>query len=202
MPDTIDADYFRSLYAGGDDPWGYRTRWYEQRKRRLTAACLPDRAYASGFEPGCAGGDLAAELAPRCGRYLAADLDPTAVAAATRLLAPMGHVQVRRLQLPEGWPQGERFDLVVLSEVGYYLGLDGLQQVARLARETVAAGGVVVGCHWRHPIEGCALDGDAVQAVLHESLGLARLVQHVEADFALAVWATDARSVGQREGLV
>ena len=49
---TVGDDYFRGIYATGDDPWGYRTRWYEARKRRLAAACLPDRAYDSGFEPG------------------------------------------------------------------------------------------------------------------------------------------------------
>ncbi|MCR5867378.1 nodulation S family protein [Aquincola sp. J276] len=199
---ATDADYFRKLYAQGDDPWGYRTRWYEQRKRAVTAACLPGRRYAFGFEPGCAGGDLAAELAPRCDRYLAADLDPTAVAAATRLLAPLPQVEVRQLQLPGGWPQGLRFDLVVLSELGYYLGADGLAEVARLALRSLAEDGVVLACHWRHPIEGCALDGDTVQQALHQALGLPRLVQHLEPDFHLAVWSRDGRSPAVREGLL
>lgn len=197
-----DADYFRGLYAQGDDPWGYRTRWYEQRKRAITAACLPDRRYAQGFEPGCAGGDLAAELAPRCERYLAADLDPTAVAAATRRLAPMPQVQVRQLQLPEGWPHDLRADLVVLSELGYYLGAEGLAAVTRHTLASLAEGGVVLACHWRHPIEGCAMDGDAVQQALHEALGLQRLVQHLEPDFNLQVWSRDGRSPAAREGLV
>lgn len=203
MPD-IDARYFRHLYAQGDDPWGYRTRWYEQRKRALAAACLPDRRYASGFEPGCAGGDLAAVLAPRCERYLAADLDPTAVEAARRLLAPLPQAQVRQLSLPEGWPANERFDLVVLSELGYYLGAAGLADAAGRARHAVtqAQGGVVLACHWRHPIEGCTLNGDAVDALLHQSLHLPRLLRHEEADFVLSVWASDGRSVAAREGLV
>lgn len=214
MPD-IDASYFRHLYAQGDDPWGYRTRWYEQRKRALAAACLPDRRYASGFEPGCAGGDLAAVLAPRCDRYLAADLDPTAVQAASRLLAPIAHARLLQLSLPEGWPTATHFDLVVLSELGYYLGADGLAQVARQARQSLALnsarggasgagwpeGGVVLACHWRHPIEGCDLDGDAVDEVLHQHLQLPRLLRHEEADFVLSVWATDGRSVAAREGL-
>lgn len=200
-PTATDAEYFRSLYAQGDDPWGYRTRWYEQRKRAISAACLPDRRYASAFEPGCAGGDLAAELAPRCDRYLAADLDPTAVAAATRLLAPLPQVEVRRLQLPGGWPPGQRFDLVVLSELGYYLGAAGLAEVARLTVDSLAEGGVVLACHWRHPIEGCELDGDAVQQALHQALGLPRLVQHLEPDFSLAVWSRDGRSPAERDGL-
>lgn len=201
MPE-IDAHYFRHLYAQGDDPWGYRTRWYEQRKRALTAACLPDRRYASGFEPGCAGGDLAAVLAPRCERYLAADLESTAVAAARRLLAELPHAQVRQLSLPDGWPADGPFDLVVLSELGYYLGAEGLTQVARQARHSVQAGGVVLACHWRHPIEGCTLNGDAVDALLHHTLALPRLLRHEEADFVLSVWATDGRSVAAREGLV
>ena len=34
-------DYFDQLYQDNDDPWHYQQRWYEQRKRQLCLAALP-----------------------------------------------------------------------------------------------------------------------------------------------------------------
>jgi len=66
----------------------------------------------------------------------------------------------------------------------------------------LAATGTLLACHWRHPVEGFDLQGDAVHAILHRHLGLNRLVHHEERDFVLNVWSSDARSVAQREGFV
>ena len=62
------------------------------------------------------------------------------------------------------WPASTAggFDLIVVSEVGYFLSprdLDGL--VARV-RTSLAPDGVVVLCHWRHEVVGWPLDGPAV----------------------------------------
>jgi hypothetical protein len=40
-------EYFESLFEGSDDPWQFRTRWYEARKRALRLACLPAAHYGS-----------------------------------------------------------------------------------------------------------------------------------------------------------
>jgi hypothetical protein len=34
--------YFEAMFAKSDDPWKFKSRWYERRKRALTLACLPD----------------------------------------------------------------------------------------------------------------------------------------------------------------
>jgi SAM-dependent methyltransferase len=181
---------FDALYAQGDDPWGYRQRWYEARKRALTLASLPRQRYRAGFEPGCANGELAAVLATRCDSYLAADLHATAVQAARERLAALPYVRVAQARMPRDWPApGEGFDLVVLSEFGYYLSPDELAQLARCCARTLDEGGTVVGCHWRRPIEGCRLDGDGVHRVLRDTLALPVLACHVEADFRLEVWS-------------
>ncbi len=44
---SLDAQYFADLYAGNDDPWAFRTRWYERRKRELTLASLQAAATAA-----------------------------------------------------------------------------------------------------------------------------------------------------------
>ena len=68
-----DPAHFEALFTSSNDPWGFRTRWYEARKRSLTLACLPHQRYASGFEPGCANGELSAVLAERCDHLLVCD---------------------------------------------------------------------------------------------------------------------------------
>ena len=77
-------EYFDELYQHSDDPWHLREGWYERRKRSLTLALLPRPRYRNAFEPGCANGELTAELAARCEMLLAADLHETRRASRTR----------------------------------------------------------------------------------------------------------------------
>ena len=41
---------FDAMFAKSDDPWKFRSRWYERRKRALTLACLPFGRYVYGFQ--------------------------------------------------------------------------------------------------------------------------------------------------------
>ncbi len=198
MPhDRVDFD---ALFAETDDPWQFRSRWYEVRKRALTLACLPSPRYVSAYEPGCANGELSAELATRCDRLLITDGAAKAVEAARCRTAALAQVEVRQAWLPDDWP-AERFDLIVVSEVAYYLEAAALATFCERLAGSLAPGGTVLACHWRRPIEGCALDGDEVQRRLGDALGLPRLLQVVDADLRLEVWCGDERSVAQREGL-
>ncbi|WP_040260688.1 class I SAM-dependent methyltransferase [Pseudomonas massiliensis] len=180
-------DYFDELYDGNPDPWAYRRRWYEKRKRDLTLACLPRQRYRRGFEPGCSNGELSAALALRCDRLLCTDLNTQAVELAQRRLAGHQGVEVRQGSLDEQWPTGE-FDLIVFSEVGYYLAPAQWQAVARQAGASLSSGGTLLACHWLHPIEGCAMTGREVHRVLADSLELESLVHHIENDFILELW--------------
>ncbi|AZZ57138.1 class I SAM-dependent DNA methyltransferase [Rathayibacter iranicus] len=192
--------YFDELYARHEDPWGYTSRWYEQRKRALTLASLPEQRYGSVLEIGASIGVLAEALADRADRLLALDFSAAAVERAARRLAPLEHVRVEHHDITSGVPEGP-FDLVVLSEVGYYLRPTALASVLHSIRESLAPSGELVTVHWRHPIEGLELDGDAVQAAVAE-LGLHRLARHEEEDLLLDVHARDPRSVARRTGLV
>lgn len=193
------AHHFDALFRDNDDPWRFRTRWYEARKRALTLACLPEARYAHGFEPGCANGELSAELALRCDRLLVSDVSARAAALAQTRLAAFAHVRVVQAQLPRDWPD-DTFDLIVISELGYFVDAPAMDALADQTRATLRPGGTVLACHWRRPIEGCALDGDAVHARIAQRLGLAMLTELKEADFVLHVWSDDDRSVAQREG--
>lgn len=200
MP-SYDPDTFEQLFAQSDDPWGFRSRWYEERKRALTLACLPRPRFRSAFEPGCANGELAAALAPRCDRLLVSDGAAAAVALARERLGGLPQASVIQGWMPQDWPEG-RFDLVVISELGYYLAPDALAGLVARVRASLDDAGVVVACHWRHPIAGCALDGDAVHAAIAAGLTLPRLAHHEEADLMIDVWSCDPRSVATHEQLV
>lgn len=191
---------FQGVYSASDDPWGFRTSWYEARKRAILLACLPHQRYFSGYEPGCSNGELAAALALRCERLRVSDGVPAAVALARARLVGFAHVEVAQEWVPQDWG-ADVYDLIVISEMGFYLSADALKGVVTRAKHSLAAGGMVVACHWRHPVKGYTLDGETVHQMLDAQLDLARLVHHEEADFVLDVWCADARSVAQREGL-
>ena len=67
-PDDQRGSYVEPLYRQDADPWRVRQRWYEERKRALLLASLPQRRYRHAYEPGCGNGELTAELARRCER--------------------------------------------------------------------------------------------------------------------------------------
>jgi SAM-dependent methyltransferase len=203
LPGTVASDPldFEALFAQSDDPWKFKSRWYEARKRALTIACLPRRRFACAYEPGCANGELTAVLAPRCDRLLACDGASNAVKIARKRMANLDHVEVRCARIPDQWPKEEHFDLIVLSELAYYLQPSGLTETVARVRASLIVGGTVLACHWRPRIEGCAMDGDQVHDALNLQLGLPHLLAVRDADLRIDVWCEDPRSVAEREGL-
>jgi SAM-dependent methyltransferase len=195
---ALSADYFGELFAGNDDPWSFRSRWYEARKRAITVASLPQRRYGNAYEPGCANGELSAELATRCDRLLISDGTPRAVDIARERVTGIGHVEVIQAWVPDDWPS-DKFDLMVISEVGYFLSPAALDGLIGKVRASLLPGGTVLACHWRRPIKGCALGGDEVQRRIGHGLGFRSQTRVVDADFLLEVWCDDAQSVAQGE---
>ncbi|GGI02117.1 PIG-L family deacetylase [Arthrobacter liuii] len=177
---------FDGVHNGSVDPWNYTGSWYERRKRALTLAALPDESYARGLEVGCSIGTLTALLAARCRALLAVDASGTAVRRARQLLEGSPWVQVEQRVLPESWPGGT-FDLVVVSEVGYYLAADELARLWDRIEESLEPGGTLLLCHWRHPITGWELNGDTVHALARQRLGWRTAGLYQERDFVLEV---------------
>ncbi len=191
---SLPTSYFDAMYAQSEDPWGFTQRWYEQRKYALTLAALPRLHYARALEVGCSIGVLTALLAERCDVLTALDPSTSALrSAATRVPA---HVRLVQGVVPQDWPAGP-YDLVVLSEVAYYLDDDGLDALLDLVRRD--ASGDLVACHWRHPVTDYPQTGDAV----HTRIGdrFTRLSRYEDQDMLLEVFG-DGTSVARREGLV
>jgi LmbE family N-acetylglucosaminyl deacetylase/SAM-dependent methyltransferase len=177
---------FDAVHTGTDDPWRYTTSWYERRKRALTLAALPGLDYAAGLEIGCSIGTLSVGLAERCASFMAVDASSEALAHAARRLAHLPAARTRHLTVPQDWPEG-RFDLIVVSEVGYYLAPGELAGLFERVEAALLPGGTLVLCHWRHPIAGWELDGDSVHAAARRQLGWADAGLYRERDFILEV---------------
>lgn len=189
--------YFDDLHAH-EDPFGYRSRWYEERKRALLLASLGARQYRRGWELGCSNGVLTEQLGPRCERLQATDISPRAVFQARRNVAHQPHVEVHRACHPYQWPSG-RFDLIVCSEMGYYLAPEALPLLRDGVQRALDADGLLVACHWRVPFSERRSRPEQVHAALGE--GLHEAFCYVDADFLLQGWARQPVSVAREEGL-
>nr|WP_254281324.1 SAM-dependent methyltransferase [Frigoribacterium sp. VKM Ac-2836] len=191
---------FDRTHARRADPWRVTTRWYERRKRALTVASLPREHYGSVLEVGCSIGVLTGDLAPAADRLLALDVSSVAVEAARERLADLPHVTVEQADAAADYPSGP-FDLVVLSEVGYYLAPDAFGRLVDSIVDGLAEDGDVVACHWARPEGDFRQGAQDVHARLGADPRLHRVSHHVEADFVLDVFSRDPRSVAQRTGL-
>lgn len=196
LPSRFDAPY-----ASSDDPWSYRNSWYEARKRGLMLAMLDRPRYRSAFEPGCGNGELSAALVRRCDSLLAADMHPHAVHAARIRLAGIMNVRVMRMIVPEEWPKG-CFELIVISEFAFYLPEAAVVRIARRVKRTLAPGGLLLACHWRHPFTERLLTPERAHELLAQHAGLECIATHGEADFLMQAWMREGSSVARREGII
>lgn len=185
MPEDESDDPFERVHED-DDPWDVDS-FYERRKRAVTLASLPAEHYDQALEVGCSVGALAVDLASRCERLVAVDGSRNAIDLAERRTAHLDHVDVRLARIPDAWPEG-RFDLVSISEVGYFLTRPELAEVVERVHDTLTGDGHVLLCHWRHEIVGWPLDGPDVHAAFLAT-GARVLVEHHEPDFMLHVLA-------------
>lgn len=199
MSGATPSEYFDAIYAQ-DDPFGYRERWYEARKRALLLASLPAQHFGRVWEIGCSNGELTADLAARCDSLIATDLSARAVALAAERTRQHAHVDVRQAQHPGTWPDG-LFDLIVFSEVGYYLDADTLLTMARKLKSSLRGDGVLVACHWLAPFAQAPQSGRDVHRLLRRELGMQRVFGYGDADVRLDGWALNTASVAQRAGL-
>jgi len=86
-------------------------------------------------------------LAPRCDRLLGIDIVEDPLAEARARCADQPQVRFERMQVPVEWP-AERFDLMVFSEVLYFLSAADIGLCARHVLDSLMPGGTVVLVNW------------------------------------------------------
>ncbi len=184
MTDLI--EHFDQLHAADEDPWKVTTSWYERRKRAITMAALPRERYRNAFEPGCSIGALTELLAPRCDHLLALDAAPAAVDRCRARTGGVANVTVAQGRLPNDWPD-TRFDLVVLSEVLYYLAADDVAATVDRAVAALEPGGHLVAVHWLQVADDFRTPGVEVHRTITGRPELTGLATYRDDDFRLDV---------------
>lgn len=149
------------LHAREPDPWATRTSPYEQAKQEAVLEALGGRHFRRALDLGCSVGTLTAALADRADAVLAVDASAHAVDRARAALVDRSNVQVEQRTLPDDWPVAP-FDLVVASEVGYFLSPRAWSRTLDAVAGTVPVGGWFLLCHWLHDVRGWPLDGTLV----------------------------------------
>ena len=147
---TRDAASFDHLYRETGDPWNYETSAYEAEKYARCLALLPARRFARALEVGCSIGVMSEAIARHCDSLLGLDFAPTAIDRARARNIP--NVQFEVAGVPEGSPEGE-WDLIVLSEVLYYLAPDTLDETIGLIVQSLAPGGACLVAGYLGPTE-------------------------------------------------
>lgn len=195
------SEYFNKMYHRDDDPWGYNQLWYEQRKKQICLAVLTQPRYGLVLEMGCSNGHLSEHLAQRADQLICMDVSDQAVQLATQRLQVYSHVEVQNKKLPEAFPE-HRFDLIVISEVAYYLSMTELNQLIECLKTHLSENGEILCCHWRYAIDHFELDAEKVHHQFKKNLSLKHYLSLNDSDFMIDLWTINESSLAQQEGLI
>lgn len=131
-----------------EDPWNYHNT-YEQAKYTRTIGLLPERRFGRALELACAEGLFTVQLAPRVDTLTAADISRTALERARQRCRDAGLANVAFEEIDFfNADFGSGWDLIVASEVLYYMGSP--ETVARFAArvaEALCDGGLFLHAH-------------------------------------------------------
>jgi trans-aconitate methyltransferase len=175
---TLGSDYFDSVYAANDDPWQFASSPYERDKYAATMAALPCERYESAFEIGCSIGVLTQQLATRCEQLLAVDVSEAALRQARQRLVATPQARIENMAVPGTFPD-ELFDLIVLSEVGYYWSMPDLLKARQLIVDHLQPDGHLILVHWTPEVHDYPLTGDRVHETFLELTGSTGPLRHV-----------------------
>jgi SAM-dependent methyltransferase len=164
-PSTSSAEFFEAKYTRLSDPWDFAHNRDEQCRYDRTVSALAHRRYQRAFEPGCSVGALTERLAGICDLVEAIDFSETAIATARARCAHLLNVRFDCRPLSERLPVNG-FDLLVLSEIGYYFSPDVWREISAELVAAMSPKATLLGVHWLgHSADHC-MHGDPVHEIL------------------------------------
>ena len=189
MTHSVPTSHFDALYAARPDPWNFTDGAYEQAKYDATMEALGDRRFAAAFEVGCSIGVLTRRLAAQCDALLAVDVAAAALDQARARCADQNQVQIAQMRVPADWPSS-RFDLILLSEVLYFLDENDLRATANQALKSLRPAGLVLLVNWRGDT-AAPFTGEAAAELFLQSCGdqLSPLLHRQEPGYRLDLLA-------------
>lgn len=175
--ESLPGQYFDDVYKNSSDPWQFETSPYEREKYKTTIDALPG-CYRNAFEIGCSIGVLTKMLLQKAGKILAVDPSGLALEKAASRLKNNPNVVFQQMLVPKDFPF-EKFDLIVLSEVGYYLNMDDLALLAKKATDRLTHQGHLIAVHWTPFVRDYPLTGDQVHDYLLSLCGPGKPFKHM-----------------------
>lgn len=110
-------------------------------------------------------------------------------------------MRVKQKKIPENFPE-QKFDLIVISEVAYYLSLTELHEFIDQLKDSLTLQGEILCCHWRHTIQDFELDAHQVHHHLKQSLPFAHYLSLNDPDFIIDIWTVNTSSLAKQQGLI
>lgn len=178
---------FEARYRSDEDPWSYESSPYERAKYAATLEACGAGPFRDALELGSSIGVLSELLADRCEHLTTVEGAPTAVAAARRRLSGRRHVEVVLGAIPEAIP-ARRYDLIVASEILYYLQPAALDATLDRLGELGAPGGRLVAVHWRPAGAERPASAAEVHRLLHDLPWLSAAGSDSSEDYLLDVF--------------
>lgn len=175
---TLTEDYFKEVYRNNEDPWSFETSDYEKGKYAVTIASLPKDVYEDAFEIGCSIGVLTHMLADKCRHLLAVDSAEAPLMKARKRMENFPQVTIKKMMVPSAFPVSE-FDLILISEVGYYLSDDDLRKLILTVITHLKPGGHLLLVHWTPEVPDYPLTGDEVHDRFIQESGEGNPLQHL-----------------------
>lgn len=148
----------------------WHARPYEQRKHERVATALGNRRFECAWVWGCGNAPLAGDIAARSGRLLATDGSRRALKLAALHMRDDSHVQLQQACPPRTWP-AERFDFVLLDEIGSHLDDRDFSLACSRLAATLRPGALLVACHWATSADGTCRSGRRVHETLSNCFG-------------------------------
>jgi 2-polyprenyl-3-methyl-5-hydroxy-6-metoxy-1,4-benzoquinol methylase len=179
---SFQREYFEKLYSKHADPWKFATSDYERAKYTATIDALQKKVFSRAFEVGCSIGILTARLALRTRSLLAIDASETAVKRAIQNCKGLANISFQRMQIPNEWPTG-RFDLIMLSEVLYFLNQEDIRATSRRLMNSLMDGGEVVLVNWIGGTDYPCGGDEAAQIFLTETAQMLKPTRSIRAEW-------------------
>lgn len=156
---------FEDKFAANSDPWRTRSSAYERRKRDDLSHVVGPGRHGRVLEVAAGNGSNTPMLSCRALRLTVTEGTSSGVHLIRRVVQDEARIDVHQLDLAEHLP-GRRYDMVVVSEVLYYLPDRTFSSFAGEVSRTLRPGGSLILAHNKRYYPDAHRDGSKVHCQL------------------------------------